>query len=58
MLRANLSFDFGDHVLEIGVDNEENVATAATQFAGGFYYPLDPSGLYAAFTGQGGGFSR
>ena len=27
MLRANLSIDFGDHLLEIGVDNEENEST-------------------------------
>ena len=57
MLRANLSIDFGDHLLEIGVDNEENTAVAATQFAGGFYYLLDPTGLYSALTGAGGGFS-
>jgi len=57
MLRANLSFDFGDHVLEVGIDNEENTAVAATQFAGGFYYLLDPTGLYAALAYPDNGFS-
>jgi len=57
MLRANLSFDFGDHVLEVGIDNEENTAVAATQFAGGFYYLLDPTGLYTALAYPDNGFS-
>jgi hypothetical protein len=58
MIRANLSVDLGDHLIEVGIDNEENVATAATQFAGGAYYLLDPTGLYAALTGSGGAVSR
>jgi len=48
MLRGNLSFDIGDHVLEVGLDSEVNTAVNASQFPGGYYFLRDPSGLYAA----------
>jgi len=46
MLRANLSFDLGDHLIELGIDNEVTTATNNSQFPGGLYILRDPTGIY------------
>ena len=42
-LRADLTWDLGDHFLEIGIDNEDNVSTNATINSGGVYWLLHPT---------------
>lgn len=42
-LRADLTWDLGDHFIEIGIDNEDNVSTNATINSGGVYWLLHPT---------------
>lgn len=42
-LRADLTWDLGDHFLEFGIDNEDNVSTNATINSGGVYWLLHPT---------------
>jgi outer membrane receptor protein involved in Fe transport len=41
-MRMDLSWDLGDHFLEFGIDNEENVSTNFTVNSGGVYWLLHP----------------
>ena len=42
-LRADLTWDLGDHTLRFGIDNEDNVSTNTTVNSGGVYWLLHPT---------------
>ncbi len=48
-MRMDLSWDLGDHFLEFGIDNEENVSTNFTVNSGGVYWLLHPENDTAAY---------
>lgn len=48
-MRMDLSWDLGDHFLEFGIDNEENVSTNFTVNSGGVYWLLHPQNDTAAY---------
>ena len=48
-LRVDLSWDLGDHFIEVGLDREENVSTNFTVNSGGVYWLLHPTNDYGAY---------